>query len=83
MPDESGSCLELSRVFAAVLATNPDVGKVAHKLRYDGVVVATHHRLETSLRVRIESRSLVFCEDSSTQWVFEFDSESRVLLVTV
>ena len=83
MSDESGSCFELPRVFATMLATNPDIGKVSHKFRYNGVVVTTHHCLETSLRVRIESRPLVLGEDSSTQWVFEFDSESRVLLVTV
>ena len=83
MPDESGSCLELPWVFATMPTTNPYVGKVSHKLRYDGVIVTTHHRLETSLRVGIESRPLVFCEDSSTQWVFEFDREARVLLVTV
>ena len=64
MPDESGSCLELSRVFAAVLATNPDVGKVAHKLRYDCVVVTFGHRLETSLRLCIESRPLILSENS-------------------
>ena len=36
--DHSGGCLEFPLVFAAVRATNPDVGKVA--LRDDGVVVA-------------------------------------------
>ena len=64
--DQSGGCFEFPRVFAAVRTTNPDVGEVAHKVRYDSVVVATDHRLEASLCVRIESRPLVLGEDSSS-----------------
>ena len=78
--DKSGGCLELPWVLAAVRTTNSDIGEVAHKLCYDRVVVTTHHRLETSLRVRLESCLLILGEDSPTQWVFEFDREARVLL---
>ena len=83
MSIHSGDCLELPRVFAAVRTTNSDIGEVAHKLRYDRVVVATDRRLETSLRVRLESSILIVVEDSPTQGVFEFDREARVLLVTI
>ena len=83
MPSHSGSCLELPWVFATMPTTNPYVGKVSHKLRYDGVVVTSYHRLEASLRICVEPRPLVLCEDPATQWVFELDRETRVLLVTV
>ena len=76
MSIHSCNCLELPRVFAAVRTTYSYVGEVSHEFCYDSVVITANHRLEPRLRIRIESRPLIFGEDAPTQGMFEFDREA-------